>query len=147
VKNLSEIIGDREASGVYLLKGLLRPREFERLAKERDLAFFHIEGKDIKDKGQFLDSSANILRFPDYFGNNWDAFEDCLTDMSWHVSEGYVVLYDRFDTLAENSPRDFRTVLKIFRQSVNFWRNEGKAFFIVLHGKGGEAQDLPTIKH
>lgn len=147
MRKLSEIIGDREASGVYLLEGPLRPREFERLAKEQDLAFFHIKGKDIKDKDQFLDSSAKILRFPDYFGNNWDAFEDCLTDMSWHVSEGYVILYDRFHTLAENSPRDFRTVLQIFRESAKFRRNEGKAFFIVLHGEGGEAQDLPTLKY
>ncbi len=147
MKKLSEIIGDPEASGVYLYEDPLRPQELERPIKGQGPAFFHIRGKDIRDKDQFLRSCAETLQFPDYFGANWDALEDCLTDMSWNVSEGYVIVYDHFHFLAENSPGDFHTAVQIFRESARFWRKEGKAFLVVLHGKGIEGQDLPSVKH
>ncbi|QDU81619.1 Barstar (barnase inhibitor) [Polystyrenella longa] len=31
----------------------------------------------------FLDHLAEVLEFPSYFGRNWDALSDCLTDLSW----------------------------------------------------------------
>ena len=26
---------------------------------------------------------SKALSFPDYFGWNWDAFDECITDLSW----------------------------------------------------------------
>lgn len=32
------------------------------------------------DKHQLLQAFANHCQFPDYFGDNWDALQDCLAD-------------------------------------------------------------------
>lgn len=37
----------------------------------------------VSSKEQLLDILAKQLRFPDYYGRNWDAFEECLRDLSW----------------------------------------------------------------
>jgi hypothetical protein len=37
-----------------------------------------IDGADIRDKAALLDRLAHALAFPDYFGCNRDAFEECL---------------------------------------------------------------------
>ncbi len=36
-----------------------------------------------RGKQKLLGALATRLRFPRYFGNNWDALEECLGDLSW----------------------------------------------------------------
>ena len=145
MNKLSDIIGDPEASGVYLYEDTLRLQDLERLTKAQGLTFFHIQGEQIKDKSQFLRSVADILQFPDYFGANWDALGDCLTDMSWNVSAGYVIVYDHPHILGGNSPEDFHTLVQVFQDSAHFWRKEGMAFLVVLQGKEIDGHDFPSI--
>ena len=39
--------------------------------------------RGIRSKRKLLAIYADKLRFPNYFGWNWDAFEECLSDLSW----------------------------------------------------------------
>ncbi len=146
MKTLSEMLKDPQASGVYSLQELVSVETLRKLANELGLAFFYIEGQHISDKDQFLKQAALILRFPAYFGDNWDAFADCLSDMSWHEADGFVILYDHFAALAKHSPSEFETARDIFKESTEFWRNQGKALLVLLHGRSVEGSELPKVK-
>ena len=39
-----------------------------------------------------FDEMAAAFQFPDYFGENWAALDECLADLSWLPAAGYVVL-------------------------------------------------------
>ena len=39
--------------------------------------------RGIRSKEKLLAILADKLRFPRYFGYNWDALEECLRDLSW----------------------------------------------------------------
>jgi hypothetical protein len=42
-----------------------------------------IRGGKCRTKSGLLDEAAAALQFPCTFGANWDAFHDCLSDLSW----------------------------------------------------------------
>ncbi|BBC00354.1 MULTISPECIES: barstar family protein [Bradyrhizobium] len=39
--------------------------------------------ENVTSKAALLATLAAQLRLPDYFGNTWDAFEECIRDLSW----------------------------------------------------------------
>ncbi len=45
-----------------------------------------------KGKEKLLSVLAAKLRFPSYFGSNWDALEECLRDLSWLGDRPRVVI-------------------------------------------------------
>jgi len=93
VTNLTEILADSTACGLYLLKGALKIPDLERIAKQHGMAFFTLHGTQTGNKEEFLAHASAVLGFPDYFGMNWDAFADCLTDLSWMEANRILVLY------------------------------------------------------
>jgi hypothetical protein len=71
----------------------------------------------IASKEELLTKLASHLFFPDYFGGNWDAFEECLRDLSW-LSVGRVVLIHA-DIPLVNDVANARTYLAILSDAVH----------------------------
>lgn len=42
-----------------------------------------VRGTKSSDEQRFFDELAAALQFPYYFGENWNAVWDCVTDLSW----------------------------------------------------------------
>jgi len=145
VKRLSDILSDFRACGVFRVADDTPIKDLEELAKHHNYTFFFLDGAEIADKEEFLNHASAVLSFPDYFGNNWDAFEDCLTDMSWHKTDGYLILYDNFEAFAKHAPDQFKTALEILRDSIEFWRERKKPLFVLLRGHGEQLPELPSI--
>jgi RNAse (barnase) inhibitor barstar len=56
------------------------------------IASFDLNGEPIRTRDDLLRGIADAMRFPDYFGMNWDAVIDCLRDLAdRHPAEGYVL--------------------------------------------------------
>jgi hypothetical protein len=91
------------------------------------------------DKVQLLKNLAVALGFPDWFGHNWDALEDCLTDLSWREATAHVLLIE------EAKPGDDLGVLiDILRSSAESWAARGKPFFAIFLDPG-HALPLPAL--
>jgi RNAse (barnase) inhibitor barstar len=131
---------------VYALLGNVSAAEVEEMARTHDLAFFHLQGKGVLDKEGLLREAAAALRFPDYFGHNWDALEECLTDMSWQPAPGYLILCEHLESFGNQSPGDFETVLGILRDAASFWNDQDKAFLVILSDIGQAVPGLSVIE-
>src|SRR5258708_30591818 len=71
-----------------------------------------------------LGSIARALDFPDWFGANWDALEDCLSDLSWRRGDGHVLIFASFPA---GDAR--RLLLGLPRSSTAYWRARVQAVF------------------
>jgi len=49
-----------------------------------------VRGHKATTEPAFFDECAAAWQFPYYFGENWDAFEECLTDLEWLPAEAYM---------------------------------------------------------
>ena len=61
-------------------------------------------------KDELLTAIADALVLPDYFGNNWDALEECLHDLEYDGHQ-LVLLIRRAAMLWASMPRDMSTLV------------------------------------
>ena len=81
------------------------------------------------DKTALLRRIGARLGFPAWFGENWDALEDCLTDLSWRAGEGNVLVVEGFQFLPAG---DLGVLIDVMISAAEFWAGRGKPFFAVF---------------
>ncbi len=123
--------------GVWYLPNHADVKAVQACAKRHGFAYFHIEGKNISRKEQLLNHAATALRLPEDFGHNWDALEECLTDMEWVDADGYLIYYDHIDGFLNAHPDQFETLVEILRDAVASWKADGSAMVVLLQGSKG----------
>ncbi len=129
-----ETVVEANKGGVWFLSSHLEMRQVQAIAKRAGFACFHIEGKNIQRKEQLLNHVATALHFPKSFGHNWDALEECLTDLEWVDADGYLLYYDHIDGLLDTHPDQFETLVEILRDAVASWKEDGSAMIVLLSG-------------
>lgn len=73
----------------------------------------------IRTKTDLLKALADQGRFPDYFGDNWDALLDCLRDLSWIGNRKVIIAHS--DVPLQNLPSECRTYLEILEVARADW--------------------------
>ena len=69
----------------------------------------------LRRKRDLLRALANEFKFPQYFGYNWDALEECLNDLSWLGEQSSVVLVHKYMPLVDERQRN--TYIDILRHA------------------------------
>ena len=129
-----ESLLEENRGGVFFVPGNPDLKTVQKAAKAAGYAFFHIDGKNIARKDQLLNHAAAAMHFPKDFGANWDALEECLTDLEWVDADGYLFYYDHIDGLLNAHPDQFETLVEILRDAVASWKEDGEAMVALLSG-------------
>jgi hypothetical protein len=58
----------------------------------RDVVSRVLRGSKMQNQAQLFDEIGAALQLPDYFGENWPALAECLTDLSWMPGKAYAVI-------------------------------------------------------
>lgn len=76
------------------------------------------------NKQQLLCDVAEQLRFPEYYGENWDAFEECLADILPNAGAEVVLLHGGIPTGMDRA--DLATYLRILSAVASRRRERGE---------------------
>ena len=129
---LLERLRDASRSGVYRVRTDVAVLD---ALGQGGPAAVRIALKGAASKEQLLERIARALGFPEWFGGNWDALEDSLTE-----TRGYLLFYDWREI-----PADERGVLiDVLASSAEFHAEQGAPFFALFVDPDG-ALDLDPL--
>jgi hypothetical protein len=143
-KITAALAGDR-APGLYRVTPEINREALEYFCQEQDFRLVWLDGASISNKAEFLQVAALALHFPTYFGHNWDAFEDCLTDLDWLTGRGHVLVYTQPENFASTNPKDWKILMTIFRTAVKDWLNSTLSLYVLFETASSLLDELDTL--
>lgn len=80
-----------------------------------------IQGKKCGTPSSLFGEFARALDFPDYFGHNWDALEECLADFEWLPAKGYILLITDAHAVLPVDEDEYETLLEVLSDAGEAW--------------------------
>jgi len=136
---------NRCPSGVYLIDAAEREQILRQGSFPSELAIAVLDGTDAATRSGFFQELARSLDFPDYFGHNWDAVYDCLTDLNWLPAAGYVLVLDGFDQFATDEPEQWAITLIVLREACTLGQPLSRSTIVLLYGPNELAPGVPPL--
>jgi hypothetical protein len=78
-----------------------------------------LRGKKMRTVNTLFDEFSAALQFPYYFGENWNAFKECLTDLDWLPASSYILVITNADYLLDRDEESFRFFLHISKIAIS----------------------------
>ncbi|MBA2946223.1 barstar family protein [Streptomyces himalayensis] len=104
-----------------------------------------------EEKAEFMERCARALELPEWFGRNWDALADSLTDVSvWPSSaaerpdRGLLVVVTGWQGYAAAQPGEWDVAQEVFAEAVDRMRERGPALSVML-ALGGSDQPFTDM--
>jgi RNAse (barnase) inhibitor barstar len=121
--------------GVYRWRGKQPADEVRRTVVGAGWNFVLLDTSRVHDKAGFLDVCATAFDLPRWFGRNWDALADSLSDRS--TGEPEVVLWEGWRELLDHDRDTVDVALQIFSEDAK----ESGQLRVFLR----EADDVPDL--
>ena len=137
------LLADSAKAGIYQLNR--DARQLAQAATAAGLAVWRVDIGHAHDKEDFLDHVSAALNFPKSFGGNWDAFVDCLRDLSWVEGSGYVVILEKSKHFCGAHRHEFDEAIESLTEAAEFWKSQGKPFWGLIGGPDGWDSGYPPM--
>ena len=134
---------DSAKAGVFHLTADVRG--IAEAAEAAGLAVIRIDIGHAHDKKDFLNDVSKAMKFPDWFGGNWDALADCLKDLSWLQAKGWVVILEKSKHFCAGHRHEFEEAMDVMAEAAANWRGRGKPFWTLIGGPDGWKSGWPEL--
>lgn len=75
---------------------------------------------------------GTAFEFPIWYGANFDALHDCLTDPDWHPGRGHLLMIRGISHLRSTDPDDFATLIDVLKAAADARQEQAQPFWILI---------------
>ncbi|MET9029811.1 barstar family protein [Nocardia sp. NPDC004168] len=103
-----------------------------------------LRGAKMTTTARLFDEFAAAFQFPYYFGENKDAFDECLRDLDDFLGEGagYVAVVRDSAGLLADEPVERDWFAEAMRDCAAYWSRRDVLFRVVLQGEAPDLEDV-----
>jgi RNAse (barnase) inhibitor barstar len=104
-----------------------------------------IRGGKCRSTEDLFDEFGAALQLPDYFGENWDALSECLTDLEWLPGDAYLLVVTQSEVLLERDLNELTTLLEVLEEAAHDWaqaedsQENARPFHVVFQAEAASA--------
>lgn len=96
-----------------------------------------LRGNKMTKVGSLFDEVSAALQFPYYFGENWNAFDECICDLAWIPADIYTLIVIHSEALlSEDSEEQLDAFISTLQRAGDEWQR-------AIHE--GDAWDRPPV--
>ena len=126
-----KLLGTAARSGLYYLPPG-HQKAVEKSAGKLHFQFLPADLSGCQAMADALKQLGNKLHFPDWYGSNFDALYDCLSDSSWSPAPGKIIVIEGCDSLRLADPASFATLIEVFQAAADARREYDHPFWLLL---------------
>lgn len=143
-QKLQKLLADARFAGIYHLPHSDR-RALRQAVKSLDFGWLEADLEELRDIAAILEKFGAALKLPDWYGANYDALADCLSDLSWQPAPGYVLLLKGVDELHAHAPQAFDTLNEVLTGVIEGWQQDNTPFWVFYDMRADGLAPLPTL--
>lgn len=83
----------------------------------------YLRGKRCSTEELFFYEVSASFQFPDYFGENWAAFDECICDLEWLDFTKIFIIVDDFEAMFAGNKETQDLLIKYFENVVTYWES------------------------
>lgn len=114
--------------GLYHLPTARRPQILQKLGK----SLLTVDVGGCRDIDEVLREIGTALHFPIWYGNNFDALHDCLTDLDWHPAKRITIELAGLEILRQQDPEALSTLVDVLQSAADQRANSQTPLLILL---------------
>ena len=112
-------------------------------AKKAHLRVAQVETTQGMKSAELLEKLGKTLDFPGWYGANFDALNDCLSDPDCLPAKGIVLFIVGSAHLHKSDPEGLSTLIEVFQSAGSELRRHGTALWVLIDSKACGVGELP----
>lgn len=109
-----------------------RNKDFLRGIDSSSTSVFTASLGEVKTEDRLLFEISSTMRFPEYFGWNWDALDECLRDMEWLPEKGCLLILEDAEQCWSQYPYLLIRLVAAWLDASEYWEGEKRPFHLVF---------------
>ena len=116
-------------------------------ATERGLAWCIADCDKARSRSAVFRAIVKAGDFPEFFGNNFDALYDCLSDTLLDQKAGVVLVLDKLHSADPGIFQDGHDFMQTMQDAVDFAQENGRVFIYAINHAGKHPEPVPGVVH